>query len=184
MVAVIARLLRGQETPNNRDEGGCLMEFLRKTVVSLVLVFGGLFTVHSLGTLAIKTFVTSGAAVPLASQQTATVALASDSPVSALEAKPMTPPASADNSKSTQGSDTTKTVWAQLASQAYAAFSELFGNLLIEVTLALIGGGALGGAAVYKLYPSIQRIKTSRRIKAAQRRKLRVAEDEKLLTAV
>src|SRR5258708_1530833 len=34
----------------------CVMEFVRKTFIGFVLVFGGLFTVHSLGEQAIRAF--------------------------------------------------------------------------------------------------------------------------------
>jgi len=131
------------------------MGFLRKTIFRTILLAGGLITVYTLASQAIQGYTPGGGAV---SPQPA----ASPSPSAAARVGGVT-------------------AWGQLVDEARSEVGGIFGSLAVQLALPALAGALVGGGTVYKLYPAIQRVKVSRRVKAAQRRLRAREEDERLL---
>jgi hypothetical protein len=179
------------------------MEFVRKTLIGLALVVGGLFTMHSLGEQAIRAFapIQSSTAKtddpPVPSTYVVNQVAArrwalgkAEVPEPGPEVQTALTPAAVDPTVALTSNDTAEgdaaiaeaavalsSPWRSLGSELWSSLLGLLQNFVADLALAAVSGGIV----MYFGYPRIQRISRSRQRRAALRRAKQRQLDEELL---
>jgi hypothetical protein len=177
-------------SPTALLKGTTVMEFVRKTILGLVLVCGGLSTLYLLGIQAIHTWFNTTARTHVPSEVNGrlsavaqpSVQQVSFSNVDSSITSPSNVPAGPTPANSDRIQGNTIAYWSTPFPETVEEVSELSKSQLVRLLLAVIVGGLGAGTAVYKFYPTIDRMKQKRRLKLALQRK-RIRDDDDNLIA-